>query len=83
MTLHAAEERNTWMLSAACKDFAGHTFFPATEGQVATAKAICRRCPVRRMCLETALRNRERHGVWGGLTEQERRRLRRPPGEAA
>lgn len=80
MTLHAVEDRNTWMETAACRDVTGHTFFPTTDGQIAAAKAVCRRCPVRGTCLETALRNGERHGVWGGLTEQERRRLTRRPG---
>lgn len=40
------------------------------------AKAVCAPCPVRRPCLEEALDDVERHGVWGGLTEQERKRLR-------
>ena len=39
------------------------------------AKAICAQCPVRQACLEYALTNRERDGVWGGATERERRRI--------
>jgi WhiB family redox-sensing transcriptional regulator len=53
-----------------------NTFYPETLHEVAVAKAVCAGCKVRQMCLETALRNRERHGVWGGLTERERARLR-------
>lgn len=41
----------------------------------ARAKAICAACPVKSQCLEIALRSRERWGVWGGLDEDERRRL--------
>ena len=46
-----------------------------TWAQVAQAKAICAGCPVRRQCLAFALRTHQVHGVWGGLTEQERHPL--------
>ncbi len=45
--------------------------------EVAQAKAMCRDCPVREQCLEYALDNDERHGIWGGLTTKERRKLAR------
>ncbi len=52
-------------------------FFPAQGESLAQAKAICAGCPVRQPCLEFALEQREVFGVWGGLSERERRTLRR------
>jgi WhiB family redox-sensing transcriptional regulator len=76
MNLHDAGVRGTWRQGAACRGYAASTFYPETPDEVATAKRVCAGCKVRQLCLETALRNRERHGVWGGLTERERARLR-------
>lgn len=45
--------------------------------QDAPAKAICGMCPVRRECLESAMERRERHGIWGGLNEDERKALKK------
>ncbi|MDP9071788.1 MAG: WhiB family transcriptional regulator [Actinomycetota bacterium] len=50
-------------------------FYPASDEEAEEAKAICATCPVRQACLEHALANRERDGVWGGATERERRRM--------
>ena len=55
----------------------GELFFPEKGGTTTPAKQICRLCPVREACLEYALEQDERFGVWGGLSERERRRLRR------
>lgn len=52
-------------------------FYPENETETAAAKAICAQCRVRGICLETALRNKERYGIWGGLTPRERARVRR------
>jgi WhiB family transcriptional regulator, redox-sensing transcriptional regulator len=52
--------------------------FGQALGQVAEAKAICARYPVRRQCLAFALRTRQAHGIGGGLTEEERASVRRP-----
>jgi WhiB family redox-sensing transcriptional regulator len=54
-------------------------FYPPSEddGLAEEAKTICSLCAVRRPCLEFALTTREKHGVWGGLTERERRRVLR------
>ena len=62
---------------AACQSTDPDLFFPNEELSVQTAKRICRGCPVRTQCLEFALDARLEHGVWGGLTENERRSLRR------
>lgn len=51
-------------------------FFPEKGGSTKAAKAVCLACPVRVRCLEYALSHEERFGVWGGLSEKERRRLR-------
>lgn len=70
-----------WRTLAACRSVDPDLFFPISSSgpslaQVAQAKAICAGCPVRRECLAFALRTHQVHGVWGGLSEQERHRLR-------
>ncbi|MBI2051355.1 WhiB family transcriptional regulator [Candidatus Roizmanbacteria bacterium] len=52
-------------------------FFPNSGDEVSQAKAICAECYVKVECLEYALKNNEKFGIWGGLTERERRRIRR------
>jgi WhiB family redox-sensing transcriptional regulator len=66
-----------WRAHAACRDADVNTFFPTTDEEAEPAKAICATCPVRLECLEFALATRQEDGVWGGLTETERRRVRR------
>ncbi|MFE7420349.1 WhiB family transcriptional regulator [Rhodococcus sp. NPDC057529] len=73
-----------WQLTAACRDADPTVFFhPDNErgeprkSRIREAKRICRRCPVRARCLKYALEARERHGTWGGYTEDERRTLQR------
>lgn len=65
----------TWRKHAACSGLEPEVFYPVSEEQAEEAKAICRECPVREPCLDYALANRERDGVWGGATERERRRM--------
>nr|WP_308379306.1 WhiB family transcriptional regulator [Streptomyces sp. ISL-43] len=74
-----------WQSRAACRDLGSTRFFhPAgergedREERDAAAKRVCAGCPVRTACLDYALRTREPFGVWGGLTEEERRALPRP-----
>jgi WhiB family redox-sensing transcriptional regulator len=66
----------SWMLHGACRDDPD-LFYPDRGGDIRKAKRICRGCPVRQPCLDYALERGERFGVWGGLSERERRRLRR------
>jgi WhiB family transcriptional regulator, redox-sensing transcriptional regulator len=71
-----------WQNDAACLSEDPDLFFPiGTTGdavpQIMTAKSICATCPVLSTCLEYALETRQDYGVWGGLTEDERRSLRR------
>ena len=67
----------TWRAKAACQGLNPDIFYPATEddADAEPAKVVCDVCPVREACLEHALAVREKHGVWGGLTERERRRV--------
>lgn len=68
----------TWQLHAECVPRAGEVdFFPARGESTRDAKAVCAVCPVASDCLEFALRLKVAHGVWGGLSERERRNLRR------
>jgi WhiB family redox-sensing transcriptional regulator len=71
-----------WRSAAACRFVDPDLFFPVSSSdasleQAAEAKAICAGCPVRRQCLAFALRTRQVHGIWGGLTEGERTYRRR------
>lgn len=66
-----------WRQHGKCRGVDPEVFYPVNEDDAAQAKAICDSCPVRQPCLEWALTDRERYGVWGGLTERERRRLLR------
>ncbi|MEQ7125327.1 WhiB family transcriptional regulator [Actinopolymorpha sp. B11F2] len=66
-----------WTADAACAQTDPEAFFPDVGGSSQGAKAVCRRCPVRAECLEHALTSGERFGVWGGLSEPERRRFKR------
>jgi len=74
----------TWQQFAACVNHAGRVdFFPARGESTRDAKAVCAACPVREECLEFALRLKVAHGVWGGMSERERRTLRRDRHRAA
>jgi WhiB family redox-sensing transcriptional regulator len=65
-----------WRQQARCRGVDPATFYPVSdEDEAVGAKEICAECPVREPCLEYALTVREKHGVWGGRTERERRRL--------
>lgn len=66
---------------ALCAETDPDAFFPDKGGSVREAKAVCARCEVTAECLAWALANGERHGVWGGTSEFDRRRIRRgaPP----
>jgi len=66
-----------WRSFARCHGLDPETFYPVSEHDAAEAKSVCALCPVREACLEHALTRREKHGVWGGLTERERRRVLR------
>jgi WhiB family redox-sensing transcriptional regulator len=70
-------QENEWMLQARCRGAAPTEFFPSDGLGVEAAQRVCVNCPVRAECLEYALVNRIEHGVWGGASERERRRILR------
>ncbi|MCU1605359.1 MAG: Transcription factor WhiB [Modestobacter sp.] len=74
------DEEQGWQESALCAETDPEAFFPEKGGSTREAKKICTGCEVRAECLEYALANDERFGIWGGLSERERRRLRRLAG---
>lgn len=65
----------SWMARGSCRDEAPARFFPSDGVGVDHARRICGTCPVREPCLEYALEQRIDHGVWGGASERERRRI--------
>ncbi|GHH55539.1 WhiB family transcriptional regulator [Streptomyces candidus] len=71
-----------WRAASACKDEDPELFFPIGNTgpallQIEEAKAVCRACPVLERCLQWALESGQEHGVWGGLDEDDRHRMRR------
>ena len=72
----AAPDDESWRLAALCGETDPEAFFPEKGGSTRDAKRVCSGCEVRAECLEFALANDERFGIWGGLSERERRRLR-------
>jgi WhiB family transcriptional regulator, redox-sensing transcriptional regulator len=70
-------EQQDWQERALCAQTDPEAFFPEKGGSTREAKRICAGCEVRAECLEYALAFDERFGIWGGLSERERRRLKR------
>ena len=67
----------SWQERALCAQTDPEAFFPEKGGSTREAKRVCLSCDVRGECLEYALAHDERFGIWGGLSERERRRLKR------
>ena len=73
--------RADWADDAACRGMDPNSFHPPKGGggrMVRQAKAVCSDCPVKQPCLDYAIANVELRGIWGGLTEYERRSIRQP-----
>ena len=66
-----------WQERALCSQTDPEAFFPEKGGSTREAKRICSRCEVKSECLEYALGHDERFGIWGGLSERERRKLKK------
>ncbi|WP_240496438.1 WhiB family transcriptional regulator [Streptomyces torulosus] len=80
--LPATEAGVDWRHNAVCREEDPELFFPIGNTgpallQIEEAKAVCRRCPVIERCLQWALESGEESGVWGGLSEDERRAMKR------
>jgi WhiB family redox-sensing transcriptional regulator len=70
-------EERRWQERANCLGVDPDLFFPERGASTREAKGVCAGCEVRMECLEYALRNSEKFGIWGGMSERERRRIRR------
>lgn len=67
----------SWMAQGRCRDLPPEVFFPSDGVGVEVARHYCAECSVKAPCLEYALENHIEHGVWGGASERERRRIAR------
>jgi WhiB family redox-sensing transcriptional regulator len=76
---HEAPEadESSWQERALCAQTDPEAFFPEKGGSTREAKRVCLSCDVRGECLEYALMHDERFGIWGGLSERERRKLKK------
>jgi WhiB family transcriptional regulator, redox-sensing transcriptional regulator len=77
VTVEETPDEYAWMFHARCRGINPAEFFPSDGTGVETAQRVCAACPVTSECLEYALLNRIEHGVWGGASERERRRILR------
>jgi WhiB family redox-sensing transcriptional regulator len=75
-SLEDLAHRPAWMKRGACRGEDPALFFPSLGSNTAKARAICAICPVREQCLAYALADPESAGVWGGISERERRKMR-------
>ena len=78
--MHASNEAapdKSWQNYANCLGVDPDLFFPERGASTREAKEVCRGCVVSEDCLEYALSNSEKFGIWGGMSERERRRIRR------
>jgi WhiB family redox-sensing transcriptional regulator len=75
--LDAQDVELSWQERALCAQTDPEAFFPEKGGSTREAKKVCLGCDVRGECLEYALAHDERFGIWGGLSERERRRLKK------
>jgi WhiB family transcriptional regulator, redox-sensing transcriptional regulator len=72
-----AEDELSWQERALCAQTDPEAFFPEKGGSTRDAKKVCVGCDVRGECLEYALEHDERFGIWGGLSERERRKFKK------
>ncbi|MCA1984051.1 WhiB family transcriptional regulator [Nocardioides nematodiphilus] len=77
LLLEPTTDDGGWQERALCAQTDPEAFFPEKGGSTREAKKVCQTCDVRDDCLESALMNDERFGIWGGLSERERRKLKK------
>ncbi|MCI1935362.1 MAG: WhiB family transcriptional regulator [Bifidobacteriaceae bacterium] len=75
--LFGAHDDVSWHLKALCAQTDPDAFFPEKGGSTRDAKSICAHCEVREQCLKWAIENDERFGIWGGMSERERRKYKK------
>jgi WhiB family redox-sensing transcriptional regulator len=80
--MSVTDERTDWRKQGACLSADPDLFFPISSRgvsatQIDRAKRVCASCPVREQCLDFALSTQQQFGIWGGATEDERKRLTR------
>lgn len=73
----------SWQDQSSCRGADADLFFPERGASTRKAKAICTACNVREQCLEFAIQQSEKFGIWGGLSERERRKIRKERSVAA
>lgn len=73
----AVKPDDSWKQQGACRGADPNLFYPTRGEDTGPPKAICHTCPVEQICAEYAIRYHEDNGIWGGLSERERRRIRR------
>jgi WhiB family redox-sensing transcriptional regulator len=73
----SANAATDWIADASCRGMSRTIFFPADRAGFVVARQVCAVCPVKDLCLEYALAEHIDHGVWGGASEEQRRRIRR------
>jgi WhiB family transcriptional regulator, redox-sensing transcriptional regulator len=78
--IDTAEDELSWQERALCAQTDPEAFFPEKGGSTRDAKKVCVGCEVRSECLEYALEHDERFGIWGGLSERERRKFKKDVG---
>lgn len=77
------DDAPAWQDRANCLGVDPDLFFPRRGEDTRAAKDVCRGCTVRADCLEHAITNGEKFGIWGGMSERERRRIRRQRAQAS
>lgn len=77
ITLGVTEDPDDdWREQALCAQTSPEAFYPEKGESARPARSVCARCPVTQTCLQWAMDHHEPHGIWGGLSTKERRRLR-------
>lgn len=76
-------EAQPWMRLAACRSMDTEEFYPPRGGDLAGPRAVCAECPVQNECLNYAIENGDHFGIWGGLSDKQRRKVRRQQREIA